>query len=281
MSFVNTPERFSGKRNSMRHLINIVESVEDDINMDRLADRACHMLMHHVYDHRKSDFEVEFRNNDKLDAYLCFRPETIGYDKEFGIDDLLVCIGKKDRRARGYSGMHAKFGKTVLGRYTHAIIINCLSALDDDNLVTSVNSTLFIPVFKHEFIHAFDGLRTKEKIFGQGDMDGRDKAKYYNSSSEFNAYYHNVAHHILKLITDIRDHQYSADEARELADFYGVTEDFSQTLKNGISADTHLREFIKWLTNDRRKSLLKRLYKAHQVLVGLMRTGARGATPAS
>lgn len=265
----------------MRHLINIMESVEDDVSIEKMAHDACHMFTSYVYEHKKSDFEVEFGNNDKLSSYLCFKPETIGYDKEFGIDDLLVCIGKKNPRARGFSGMYAKFGKIVLGRYRHAIIIDCLDTLSDENLQRSVNSTRFIPVFKHEFVHALDGLRTKEKIFGKGEPNPREREQYYNSDSEFNAYYHNVADSILRIISEIRDHQYSAEEARELADFFDITEDFAQTLKKLMRHDTHMVEFFKWLTDDRRKSLLRRLYKAHKVLVGLMQTGFNGGNQAS
>jgi hypothetical protein len=252
---------------NMRTHIDLIEDVQSDVSAHAKANKARFAVMSYVYDKQTYDFQVQYKGRD----YYAIAGDTVGLDRIVENHDMLIMIGLKDPRAVGLSGMYIEFTKPIEGKYRRAIAVECMSKMSIESMVQSVNSTAFMPVFEHEFIHFLDSQRTNGKVYSL-PYDSKDRNKYFNHDMEFNAFFHNVATDLLSLIRDVKDvpEANQAAFARDLADLYGIEPDFKLTLRMAGAKGRVEKEFMKWLRDDRRKRLVARLYKLHQEVVKLM-----------
>lgn len=182
------------------------------------------------------------------------------------IGNVRVLFGIKDGRANG-SFMAYEY---PYDSFLQVNIFNPLDDMDDYELMTYrikniLGSYSLLRTLYHEVIHAIqhhDGWLSKSSI-NQTKMSPQD---YYNSSAEFDAYYHNIVEHYMSLISDLKKNPNDIDD---YVDIYDISLDFNKNLKTFTSGSNRL--FLKHLTGPRHKRLLKRLYNLHTKLVEIIK----------
>jgi len=126
--------------------------------------------------------------------------------------------------------------------------------------------------FIHEFIHHFDDLRTPPEQFGKLSARGgktQDAALYYNSPTEYNAYYQSV----VSKFFDTVDRLASGGTVDLTVAFRSVYPDFKSFYQQAIARfeygerrDGNLAYFWKYLSDDNKKRLKKRLVQTWEDL---------------
>ena len=240
----------------------IIESIDSEISMATQAHDLAMRVINSIY---SGDAKIQhWVEVSGMGEYYLYSPKSVGIDKEF--PDMAFLVGLKNPRAIGNSGGAWNFSSPVLG-YTRAVSINGMSKMSEDAAKNLLNSTSAIAILRHEFMHVLDMKRTSGDIIQSGKIsDASNRKEYYNDPSEFNAYYHDIAD---VLIGVIRDSQ--GNTINELADLYGITGDFRTDLITMMNQDIHTRAFVKWLSDDNRKSFLRRLYRLHARVVEMMK----------
>jgi hypothetical protein len=248
----------------MRYFEIISESPEQDGAMASQAQAAASTVLHAIVADPKPEHEVEL---GKYGDFFLYNPKALGLTKDYPeLSDLAVMIGKPQKNAIGNSGAVMNFGETILGKYSHAIIIYCVRELTEEGVRKWTNSTSFLEIFAHEFMHVLDNKRTNNAIIPRGGSKAfSDQNAYYNSASEFNAYYHDI---VASLTSFIRS---NPDDLVDMADLYNFSGDFRKDLPNLLQRNMYTQSFVKWLRDDRRKALLKRIYKLYDHVSGLVK----------
>ena len=175
-----------------------------------------------------------------------------------------------------YGTMHGHPDKKVvqlgLPNFTFNFDIALLSKGDDrekrlvwDANIESVEDKR--EAFIHEFIHHFDDLRTPDDQFGKVSQRGsaaQDAALYYNSPTEYNAYYQSI----VSMFFDNVDKLASSGKVDLTRAFKSVYPDFRNFYKQAID---HLAQgrspFWDNLTPDNKKRLKKRLAQTWEDLL--------------
>lgn len=237
--------------------IPIAESAEQEIAMNQQVRQASRTVMERIYHGQDPYHEIELGGHG--DFYVYRSREDLGLDLEF-----LLMLGVRKSMTIGMSGMVMDFGQDVFG-YRKGLAIYCMQNFSIDEMRRTVNSVGFMQTIEHEFLHMLDNARTQDRIVARGEIDTRNnKAGYYNDPAEFNAYYHDIAKDMMAVIAAA---QANPEEAKDYLDLYGFTGEWQADLRRLVSKNVYTQSFVQHLTPERRKALLKRLYRLHQQMM--------------
>lgn len=243
----------------MRRYIDLIESPTDDVTAYTEAWNIYKKLYSYFYEGGKTNIEVETNNR----TYYGIEATAIGCK----VDDLVFCFGTK--RSGKDSARYIQYNEPVLMGYDKIIFFDALPTLDDAYVSTFLGKSNDMII--HELIHYIDSKRNAIQPKSYELDDGTiDNDKYYNDPSEFNAFFTNIAERYLDFLrVTIDDPKYRKDYAV----LYGISEDFTSNLKTFMtdSRNAHIRRFIKHLTSDRRKALIRRLYKLHEEVISKLK----------
>lgn len=239
----------------------LLDSVTTEMSMQRQARQAANVVIQHVYHGHQPYQGIEIVDDDRSlsgDFYVYRSKEDLGLHLDF-----LLLIGVRQPNTVGMSGAVAGLGQDVFG-YETAIAIYCMQQFGMDQLRRSVNSVGFMQTFEHEYLHLLDNQRTDNRIIGK-DVDPKDdRAGYYNDPAEFNAYYHDIAKDMMAVIDAAAE---KPEDAKDYFDLYGFTGDWKSDLSHLLMKNVYTQSFVKHLTPERRKALLRRLYRLYQTLL--------------
>ena len=236
-------------------IVDLLESAADEMAMYKQVRQAANTVVRDIYRGAKPFHEIELGSYGDFYAYRS--REDLGLDKAF-----LLMLGVRRNNTVGMSGMVVDFGQSVFG-YEKGVAIYCMSEFSLTNMRTTVNSVGFIKVFEHEFLHMLDNERTADRIVTPTDPKA-NPAGYYNSPAEFNAYYHDIAKNLLAVIEQINAHPH---EAQDYLDLYGFSGEWKADLSHLLIQDVYAQRFVQSLTPERKKALLRRLYRLYQQML--------------
>jgi hypothetical protein len=247
----------------MRYYEIIGESAERDVAMGGKAQRMASQVAERIRNGLKADAETRlFR-----DTVLMWRMETLGLtENESALSEwCLVLAPNQSRGGWAVTGATIRNEKAiVLDRYSQVVVIYGLREVNNFGGGILATEPTFVRVLAHEFLHMLDILRL-DNIEVKPDpvgnyMDRIDPQRYFNKPLEYNARFHD-------LVSSLTSVGASAPEERlDLADEVGLTGDFKKDLEHLLKPQDRdgTDEFLKWLTEPRRKALLRRLYKLYQ-----------------
>ena len=230
----------------------ITESASLDVTMHRQVSDACRTVMDYIYRGNEPYAEVTFGD---MGEFYVFLSRTMGLE-----DDFLLAIGVRNPHAIGMSGALSNFSRSVFG-YDRGIFIHGMRRFTTEDMRATINSTSFIEVFQHEFLHLLDIHRTSGRITARNRIDAHNHAQYYNDPAEFNAYLHDAARPMLDVIQAAKT---TPHDARDYMSLFGLSGDPRDDIAQLLTRNMLLRRFVKSLTPNRRRSLLRRLYLLHQ-----------------
>lgn len=228
------------------------ESPEDDARRSDIAERFIDAARSHLY-HRENPLMTIPALGVESPALTTdeFEPPAI-------LSRGMIIFFDDDRP---YSGRASSVYNDP--HYRYAIFIKVMDATASPRDLSyqlsdrKTNSTL-----RHELQHVLDKIRRKRKIIPSDDQksnadDGPEK--YYNSASELNAYFHNVAEPLLERIRFLQKHGFELE-----AIFPPLEKDFRKWFADRI-ANLHgpERSFWKWLSENNKRKVIKRLEKLH------------------
>lgn len=234
------------------------EAPSDDIAAARSVRGLAVRIAAALYHGAEPDAEITLAGQG---TFYLFDHDTLGLDDD--LHDVAFMFTLRNKAAVGVSGAYATFrdgeGRpiTLLGRYRRGVILYGLRQMSEDALQAFAGSVDFLRVIQHELVHLRDSARTRW-LTVRPPLDATDRATYYNDPAEFNAYYHEVVANLTDMATA------RPDELADHADLHGFTGDFKRDLVALLHGDRSTRAFLQWLTDDRRKALLRRVYKLHQ-----------------
>jgi hypothetical protein len=242
---------------TMRSLMNIVEGAAEDIIKSKRAYLAYRAFANYAIARDRADVEYHFSDG----ILYGFDTANFGGAEVFGQSPLVILIGVREgyRTTAEYSKMTGQVG----AQYPHAIIMRSAREATVQAAIASIGSVEFLEVFKHEMVHCFDDAETSGKVLSThkyGDRPSLDT--YFNNPWEFNAFYHMIVANWANFVEESEGHD--ADYIRELADLFSITGDFKTDMEQAVSSQRRGRDFLKHLTDPRRKALLRRLYQMHQ-----------------
>lgn len=216
--------------------------------------KAYKQVSQYIYAKHEPDFDLELGSKGE---YYVYSSRSMKVDGDF-----LLLIGLRHPHAYGMSGAVMTFDDAVFGMH-RGIAIYGMRKMTMEDLHSTVNSTSFLTVFEHEYLHLLDIDRTNGRITAKKPPDTR-KADYYNDPAEFNAFYHDLAKPLLDAIRNIQDEpQYTKD----ILYLHDITGDFRQDIAQMMTASVHTQRFTASLTPERRRSLLRRLYGLYQQMM--------------
>lgn len=234
----------------MRYL-DIFESADDEV--------ALHQQVHDAYRRvtdyialRRPHYTIELSGYGDFFVYLT---RNIGLSA-----DMLLMFGLRLPNTLGMSGRIMDFGQLIFD-CQRGLIIQGMREFTEKDMRSTVNSTEFIGVFEHEYLHVLDDMRTNGKIDTGRPSDAENREQYFNSPAEFNAYFHDIAKPMLDALIAIAKEPEHADD---ILDLYQITGDFNKDVRRMMTATPLIRRFVIWLTPARRKALMKRLYRLYQ-----------------
>jgi hypothetical protein len=243
------------------------ESPTNDAAMAKQAHAATMMITRGIYGGITAQHFVELAGHGD---FLIWSAKSLGLtDIDPRLSNFCVMLGPKNPNALGLSGAVFRYEPSLFGQYNRCVVVYGLKAnwllAPNQAAKDLVNSTSFIKVMAHEFIHVLDSLRASKIIDRQTSHPDSDenKRKYYNDPAEFNAYYHDI----VDMLTDIAN---AGDDAKDYADLHGFTGNFKTDLGFMLGRDIYTRSFMKWLLAPRHRALLRRIYKMHQHVIQLL-----------
>ena len=234
----------------------LLESPTDETAMYQQVHQASTTVIQAIYRGSRPFHEVELGSYGDFYAYRS--REDLGLDKAF-----LLMIGLRRAKTLGMSGMVLNLGQSVFG-YERGMAIYCMSEFTVENMRATVNSVGFMKTFEHEYLHLLDNERTQDRIVPKSVDTRADPAGYYNSPAEFNAYYHDMAKNLLAVITAAKA---NPQEAQDYFDLYGFSGDWKADLSRLLTQDQYTKKFVSLLTPERRKALLRRLYRLYEQML--------------
>lgn len=237
-------------------LTDLFETTDNEAEMHSHVRDLTSKVMHHIYNGGQPYHPIELGNYGDFFVYRSV--EDIGLDDRF-----LLLIGLKQREAIGMSGMIMGFGRDIFG-YDRGIVVYCMNEFTLKNMYTMVNTTGFMEVIEHEFVHMLDNDRTQGGMIKRPYVDAKHKSQYYNDPAEFNAYFFDIAKPMLAVI---RAAKQEPQDAKDYMALYGLTGDWRDDLAGVLSRNLPAQHFVKHLRKDRRRSLIKRLYRLHQQML--------------
>lgn len=238
-------------------ICDLLETTETELAMNRQVHQAAMTVMHYIVGGNQPYAEVELEGQGDFYAY---RAEDLGLDQH-----ILLTIGLLMPNTIGMSGAIVEYEEPVLGGYQLGIKIHCMQHFTIEDLRSKVNTVGFMQAFEHEYLHILDRNRTAERIVTKARVDPRqDQAGYYNDPAEFNAYYHDIAKDMMGVINAA---QQNPQQARDYLDLYHFTGDWKADLGRLLTKNYHVQRFVQALQPERRKALLRRLYRLYEQML--------------
>lgn len=253
----------------------VTRNIAEDAAADRANYTAATDILHRLIDHFMSSdpdayFGMKgFRFSDGLVA-LTLRGDQIGLTGEDARLWFLFC------KQEGYTpdAFFSRFKKSRDPMIKLAMFDN---HEDVDEITRKVvYSTVAHDILLHEIVHYLDSKR-------DGDWEGRTRPKsgsadYYNSGTELNAYFNNVAEPLLRFINMAKETQDDPAALARMAETIGIHWDFRETFASlvrkiespGAVSKMTLRKFLNALRGKNRKRIIARLYALHREAVALM-----------
>jgi hypothetical protein len=232
----------------------ISERAVDDAKAATAAQKAYRSFAEYAVSNEECDIVLDMDGSE----FYGFYPKNFRNGEIFGPDDMIVMVGPKT--SSNVTASLNTFDEPVEGKYQYALVMRSARADSEESAVDSISSTQFLTAFKHEMIHRFDNIRTNGKVTANDpNYNSKDHRVYFNDVFEFNAFYHEIASDLTSALHEISDYP---GDASEIADLYGYDPDFKTYLKK-ITQSGDGKLFVRELTTDRRKALLRRLYKMH------------------
>jgi len=170
-----------------------------------------------------------------------------GLDVNSEYYDLFVLFtDKESNKTKPTFGDNTFKAGYAFGSYKHYKVI-VINNLDDDK---NPSKRIYKDSFIHEFIHYLDYKRSK------GYKPKFDKnttlADYYNSATEFNAYYQEASNYIVKMLDDPEKLKIFTKNHKNFNDFY-----------NFMINDVFDKDYIKYLNDKNKIKLKKRVYNIY------------------
>ena len=244
----------------------LFETAEHDAEAGALAHRTALAISRAIYGAAKPVCEAEIGTYGDM---FVFDADALGASEiNPALRGMCICIGTRDPRRVTPTGMLMMFGETILGKYKQGILIQCLPH-DDFNLTKArkaVGSLGVLNILQHEIVHAMDADRAPGmfNVMPRSDDSHASYLRYLNHPAEFNARFHDFASTLTALAAE------PPDSLRDYFDLSGLSGDFETDLKKFVDADSASRTFWKGLSNDRRRALLRRLYKLHRHVMDMV-----------
>lgn len=223
----------------------VSESVDDDISASEAATKAWTTLTNHL--HGKTErLPVMVINGEE-------HPFVFAHEAGLPHDDLAVMFSRTSP-----SGALLTLQKPSHG-IRHVIILK-----GDVRTPKDAQAALWKgqETFTHEFIHYLDTKRYRAYTPDQsGDVD---KAAYYNSPEEFNAFFHNIARDLLDHLKMVRSD--GKDHAEE---WHPIEPDFRNYLKRTVkNLPARYKAAYQNFDETFKAKLVRRLAKLHAEAVG-------------
>jgi len=178
----------------------------------------------------------------------------IVYGHEFGYPQLIVILADVSIGTAGYA---TKAGKDYKGNPLKAIILPVLKApMDFQYANTRINKASF----EHEFIHFLDDLRGKDYQNTAKLRDEKGDKAYYNTASEFNAYFQEGAAEVEDLLKHVW--KVKPDKVTEILSSMEVFKNWMLVKTDFFSKNWHQSLDLKW-----KRKFLKRLATYYKGLV--------------
>lgn len=236
----------------------IQEAPEDDVRRSDIAERLINACISFL--HRRT--EALPTTEAMGDTYPIVTGPMVGAEGIFGG---LVIAFFEDQRT--YSGRASNiYGSD---KWKQMIFIKVDDLSTPRQIMYSLQNARTRSTLRHEIQHVLDRIRRKKKtVFtGASQKSNADDGfeKYYNSPSELNAYFHNVAEPLLERIRFVQKH------GIELEGLFGhVSMDFREWFTTRIaSLPATEASFWKWLSDQNKRKVIKRLEKLHALYVKL------------
>lgn len=178
----------------------------------------------------------------------------IVYGVEFGYPQLIVILSDNSSGDPGYA-THA--GKDYKGNPLKAIVLPTLKAPMDFEYA---NTRISKRDWEHEFIHFLDDLRGSDYQNTAKLRDEKGIKAYYNTASEFNAYFQEGAAEVEDLLKYVW--KVKPDKVTEILSSMEVFKNWMLVKTDFFSKDWHQSLDLKW-----KRKFLKRLATFYKGLV--------------
>jgi hypothetical protein len=241
----------------------LLEAPQIELAMSHEAHQAALQVMRYVFAGHPPRAHVDIGSHGEFYVY---GSQDIGLEQSFAL-----LIGRRKAATLGMSGAIMHFEGEQLFGYRVGLVIYCLNQFNDQALRQTVNSVGFMHTFEHEYIHLLDNARTDDRIVGGERSDPRtSQADYFNDPAENNAYFHDIAKDILHVIN-------AGAEAPQYFQLYKFTGDWQTDLARLLTKDPYAKRFVQLLRKQRRRSLMKRLYRLYQQMLQTVQTASTNA----
>jgi hypothetical protein len=238
------------------HLIK-EDTDSDHITYQKASDIVTKLIKYLFNSDNDSQGLVGIRFRDGKE-FLMVRGSTIGLTGEDG--RIMFLFGREGFGNRGFFSRSLLSGDPMI-----AVNQFRFKTLDDVTQVASdvIHKSKIHDTLIHELVHYFDSKRNKTMLSKKEPVrDNEDSVQsYFNSPEEYNAWFTIFAQPLLRFLTDVKDITEKEDR-KELASWYGITDDFTSTLKNlqKRSNSKNIDLFLKSLNERNKKALTKRTY---------------------
>lgn len=179
------------------------------------------------------------------------------YAKEFSIyNDLVIIVNPGNNRMGGFTD-EAKIGSSTY----KVIMVYGLKRAYHELTPEFMNKTYIDRgTFIHEFIHYLDSQRGTYK--GSREALAKGDKEYYNTASEFNAYFIEISAFVENFI-----HTAVKSKSKNIYDEWLVTFDtFNKAINTTLSKDRTLSDYLSLLNKKYKPKYLKRLFTLYQGL---------------
>lgn len=205
-----------------------------------------------VPDHSTIRFKFSGRNADLSGEYWRIQGTDLFQPPE-DLADLTIFIGQADGT-----------GIVRAAQSNGRIYIRCLPNMKNSNAIGRALRSRTGRAWQallHELVHFLDHHR---RAIPNPTRDHEDQTAYFNSPTEFNAYFYNVAAPLLDLLTLATT---AIEQARTEATRLGFDQGFPTVLKSLLRpAHKGPRAYVKLLSDRNRRALIKRLYGLYKAI---------------
>lgn len=235
--------------------ISLFEAPEDDVQAAQRVNELARTISSSLW----NGVEPDYVKNTADSQFYLFGAETLDIEDD-DLVDLCVIVTLTDPKFNGkMTGLYGVFkdkdgnATTVLNKYTRLIRLDAMHGFHESELKRVAGTVEFVNLLKHELVHLNDARL--QRLHGAGTSTSG--SQYYNNPAEFNAYYHSLVETLTELAT------VPVDQFKDYAELYDFTGKFSIDIRS-ILGDPKSRVFLSWLSSDRRKALMRRVYKMYQ-----------------
>lgn len=190
------------------------------------------------------------------EVHLAFEGEQLGWPED--LSHMYLILSPPKDGLSGRQGTMPDTGYHFIQIFGFENTRDVTATLDE-----FVDSVRHRETLLHEIIHFLDSTRNPS-------MDAQtrpDRAGYYNSPHEYNAYYHQLVSPLMTFLQAAQKNAGNTAVLNKLAKRLHITTDFHSTLQgiaNHAASDANVSEFIALLDDKNNRKLLKRLYTLHR-----------------